>query len=423
MSSHFQPSDEYNPAIPTILPHAKVFLIQVGYKLFRLSGASLLSDAPSYFTSYFSQEDNVDTVLFIDRDPVIFDKIYNHLQGYHVNVETDYEFMHLWLDCHYFCLKRFQHLLESEDLFASIGGVSFKVPKSLFLRTGNYPNFFLVNFDSLLILADNPRLIETKAMIRPPPQKPVSAPARSPLLFADLLELLRGNSTVIKDDEHRRLLVKECRYFRFLELEQRIIKHKLVYNPKMKKLEIMLNLTDLQSRGVVNVSTTANVETPLEYKRPNVSKEVQRTLLVQLESTPESRVRLVLNRATQLTTLILSNKLAHQYRAVFKKLAFDLNDESADELTLLAGLLQSKVVINGLELNPDWYADFYGVKPEEGEPPAKRAKTDEKGDYVEFQLTKSVWRILTRGDKSRVHAVHLEGLTDQEHYYKGVEFL
>lgn len=98
MSIPVEVSEEFDPSIPAILPHDKVYLIQVGYKLFKLSGASLLSDAPSYFTTYFLQEENKDSVLFIDRSPTVFEKIYNHLQGYHINIENDYEFVYLLQD-------------------------------------------------------------------------------------------------------------------------------------------------------------------------------------------------------------------------------------------------------------------------------------------------------------------------------------
>lgn len=414
-------SEEFDPAIPAILPHAKVYLIQVGYKLFRLSGASLLSDAPSYFSAYFSQPDNADSVLFIDRNPVIFEKIYNHLQGYLVNVESDYEFVHLWLDSYYFGLKRLQKQLDNEDVFATIGDRSFKVAKELFVRTGNYPNFFLINYDSFL--SDSNRFILERHFIRPPPLKPATAVSRSPALFADLIELLRGNTTVIKDDEHRRLLVKEAKYYSFLELEQRIIKHRLVFNPFLKQMEILLNLNDLQSRGVVNLSSGINDERPLEYTRPNMAKEPQRVLLLQLESSPESEVKVILNRTTQLTTVSLTNKLALTYNSVFKKFTADLLDVMhTNRIVLLAGLAHSKLVINGRELKHDWFADFFGKQSDD--PDSKKRKVDsEGGDYVEFRLTKLVCRILNRGDKSRLHVVHLEGFTDQEFYANSVDFL
>lgn len=416
-SGILQVLEEFDPAIPPILPHAKVYSIQVGYKVFRLSGASLLSDAPSYFTAYFSQPENADLVLFIDRNPKVFEFIYNHLQGYHVNIQTDFEFVHLWLDSYYFCLKRLQKLLDDEDVFASIGGKSFKIPKSLFVRTGNYPNYFLINYDSLL--TDNRKIIEQKSMIRPPPQRPATAATRSPELFSDLVEILKGNSAVIKDDNHRKLLIKECKYFRLLELEQRITKHKLVFNPFLKTVEILLDLNDLSSKGIFNVSTGPQDERCIEYARPNMIKELQRPLLVQLESTAESEVKLVLNRSTQISTLFITNKLAHTFSQVFKKVVSDLHDDSVpNRIVLLAGLSKSKVVLNGKELKLDWYVDFFSGEEHRD----KKLKTEE-GDYVEFRLTRSTWRVLTRGNKLRLHAVNIEGHTDTEYYANEVDFI
>lgn len=421
---HLQVSEEFDPAIPPILPHSKVYLIQVGYKVFRLSGASLLSDAPSYFTAYFSRPENADSILFIDRNPNVFELIYHHLQGYHINIETDYQFVHLWLDSYYFCLKRLQKLLDEEDVFASIGGKSFKIPRALFVRTGNYPNYFLMSYDSLL--TDNRKIIDERSMIRPPPQRPATAATRSPILFAEIIELLRGNHSVIGNDEHRKLLVKECRYFRLLELEQRLVKYKLVFNPFLKLVEIMLNVNDILSRGIVNVSTGTQDERCIEYARPNISNEPQRPLLVQLESTAESEVRLILNRSTQITTLFITNKLAHTFNQVFKKVSSDLYDDSApNRVVLLAGLSRSKVVMNGRELKLDWFVDFFSQATSE-EPLAKKQKSDAstlEGDYVEFHLSRSVWRFLTRGDKVRLHAVNLEGHAAIEFYAEGVNFL
>lgn len=90
-----QALEEYDPSVPMVLPHDKVYSIQVGYKLFRLSGLSLSSDSPSYFTKFFGDKDNEEKVLFFDRSPQIFEKIYNHLQGYSINVTNDYEYMRL----------------------------------------------------------------------------------------------------------------------------------------------------------------------------------------------------------------------------------------------------------------------------------------------------------------------------------------
>lgn len=88
------------------LPSEKVFSIQIGSELFRLSGASIASDggwisplklcdrklippiAPSYFSHFFEKQlrlsdaSNIRT-LYIDRDPATFHEIARHLQGTH----------------------------------------------------------------------------------------------------------------------------------------------------------------------------------------------------------------------------------------------------------------------------------------------------------------------------------------------------
>lgn len=90
---------------PSILPPEKVFPIQIGSELFRLSGASISSDgnallmvftasfvvlmlaAPSYFTQFFeeqirqNEESGGVRTLYIDRDPITFRDVARHLQG------------------------------------------------------------------------------------------------------------------------------------------------------------------------------------------------------------------------------------------------------------------------------------------------------------------------------------------------------
>ena len=87
------------------LPAEKAFSIQIGWRLFRLSGASIMSDgklvsvplqgniaehprAPSFFSNYFEEElrreeqgNGPMKTLFIDRDPDTFADICRHLQG------------------------------------------------------------------------------------------------------------------------------------------------------------------------------------------------------------------------------------------------------------------------------------------------------------------------------------------------------
>lgn len=73
--------------VKSTLPAEKVFSIQIGTELFRLSGASIASDAPSYFSQFFEEqlrqngENATIRTLYIDRDPETFREIARHLQG------------------------------------------------------------------------------------------------------------------------------------------------------------------------------------------------------------------------------------------------------------------------------------------------------------------------------------------------------
>lgn len=419
-------SDEFDPKIPVILPHEKVYLIQVGTKQFRLSGASLSSDAPSYFTSFFLNPENAEKVLFIDRSPEVFDKIYTHLQGYHVTCSDAYEYFQLWLDTYYYGLKRLQLYLDSEDTYAIVGSVSFKIPRILFTRTNNFPNYFLISYDSLL--TDNKNVITSKSMIRPPPQRPVTASNRSPALFADLLEVLSGNDCVIKDDLHRSQLVRECKYYRFKELEQRLLKHKLINNPYIGP-EILMNLFDLQLRGIVNVPrSNFDSESPLHYTRPFMMKEQPRSLLIQVDRSHDCVCKLVLNRTSHISLLVCTGKIAHHFMALLKNVSVEFSVEHQQEIhgnpvqkfVILCGLSNAKTVMNGMDLKDDWFLDCYRQGSEA--PDLKRRKV-EHDELVEFNLRRSLWRVILRGDRAWFHAVSLEGETDQSYFNKSIDFL
>ncbi len=124
--------------IPHILPHEKVFPIQIGSELFRLSGASISSDgsypyplktskirtlaknprAPSYFSAFFvcqlasqeaqkaeGEENTTVRTLYIDRDPLTFKDISRHLQGYHVQPRDAGHFVKLFADAQFYQCK------------------------------------------------------------------------------------------------------------------------------------------------------------------------------------------------------------------------------------------------------------------------------------------------------------------------------
>ncbi|ODV67124.1 hypothetical protein HYPBUDRAFT_6417 [Hyphopichia burtonii NRRL Y-1933] len=455
----YRGSREFDPEIPEILPHEKVYSIQVGYKLFRLSGASLSSDAPSYFTQFFNKEENTEEILFIDRNPNIFEKIYNHLQGYRISVDTAIEFVHIWSDSYYFGLKRLQEQLSNEDIFAIIGGESFKISKNLLVQSGNYPNYFSINYDSML--TDNLRLIEQKNIIRPPPQQPATVNNRSAKLFGDLIQILKGNTLVIKNDEHRKLLIKECKYYRFLALEQKIIKYKIHNCPYTDAQEIIIDLFDLSSKGIFK-QTFPRQESPVLYARPYI-KDIKRSLIFQINNSENfnPELKLLINRTEGICILRLVGDYRSKFLQIFRNMSKDFMDEPqmSSEMLILSGLKSSKAVINGLTMKQDWWfsildtprSDTLGsASPVEnlGEPKSKMRKLDlnsnndllsvdnlekyfkgqeentSKPEIIEITIIKGLWRVLTRGQHARLHLVSLEGCTNSSTFLRDrIDFL
>lgn len=260
--------ETFSPEIPNYLPPHKMFKIQIGGEVFLLSGASLSSDGPnSYFLEYFQKVEqsqfsqshhnyktnngkvNVDVeeqILFIDRDPEIFRYIYNHLQGYFVNIPNEIVFSKLFTDAMYYGLPRLKKILrDSEFYYVNIGGKSFKINKNLFKNEGNSKNFFKLTGE--IIYRDLEQFfINTKGkrLLRPPPQM-WSYCSRSAQLFEKLLDLLK-NGKFEGSLVERHNLLKECTFYRLLKLEQELISHKFFSNPFKNGPEIYLNLLDIK---------------------------------------------------------------------------------------------------------------------------------------------------------------------------------
>lgn len=410
-----QTFEEFDPSVPVVLPHEKVYSIQVGYRLFRLSGLSLSSDSPSYFTKFFSEPENEEKVLFFDRSPRVFEKIYTHLQGYSINVEEDFEFMHLWSDACYFGLTGLRKVLTEHDYFATVGTERFKIPKALLQGQGNYPNYFSIHSERLYF--DNLALVEKKNMLRPPPQRPCIVSNRSPELFRDLLEILRGNNLVIKSNEHRQLLIKEAKYYRFMELEQRMLQHKVL------AAGIVLNLNDIARKGLVNDSPADKLsEIPMRYSRPYID-EPKRDLIFQIDNSLENQgdVKLKLNKKTKIVTAVFTKKTLAKYLKAFGQLKEGVMMEK-ESATLFVGFNNLSTVINGREMKQCWVSDLIGDnipftngtdEPEGKEAPSKKRKLsdDIKGEIIELYLRKSLWKVMMRGPLARLEAVTLDAVT------------
>jgi len=271
--------------IPRYLPHERVFPIQIGSELFKLSGASISSDAPSYFSQFFERqvkqaeengEDLSSTIrtLYIDRDPMTFRDISLHLQGYHVQPRDATHFVRLFADAQFYSLPKLISQLHEESIFTSIGHREFQIPRDLFTDPGNSPNFFSLGFAMFFSHPEElfPGL-DREGLLRPPSIVPSSVPGRSAETFAEILQLLRGYPLSIRDEAHRASLLRDCRYFNFKGLEQRLIPHAISFNQARQREEIALRIRDILKSGITVAPEPTSVD-PLagwvNYARPYI---------------------------------------------------------------------------------------------------------------------------------------------------------
>ncbi|KAL5118004.1 hypothetical protein ACEQ8H_004150 [Pleosporales sp. CAS-2024a] len=260
-----------------MLPAGKVFPIQIGSELFRLSGASISSDAPSYFSHFFSEQlhnnggraGDVKT-LYIDRDPDTFRDIALHLQGYHITPKDGEQFVKLFADAQFYSrtsswhtydrvyrilltapVPRLTKQLFRTDIFIRIGGTPFQIPRNLFAAPGDSPNYFSLGFAQFFSTpSDTFPGLDRSALLRPPSISPPSAPNRSGETFAELVRILQGYAPEIRNEAHRSQLLRDARYFHLKGLEQKLIPCDVSYNLKRQQSEILVRLEDIRQSGV-----------------------------------------------------------------------------------------------------------------------------------------------------------------------------
>ena len=140
------------PETAHVLPARQKFTIQIGTESFKLSGASISSDGPSYFTQFFGEQlrqgiapEDMRT-LYIDRDPATFRDITLHLQGYHVEPRDSTHFVRLFIDAHLFSLPKLMKQLHEGTIYVRIGDTEFQIPRDLFKNPGDSPNYFTLGF-------------------------------------------------------------------------------------------------------------------------------------------------------------------------------------------------------------------------------------------------------------------------------------
>ncbi|KAL4743360.1 hypothetical protein BDV11DRAFT_123451 [Aspergillus similis] len=239
------------------LPPEKVFSIQIGTKLFRLSGASIASDAPSYFSRFFEDQlsqkpdgNNIRT-LYIDRDPVTFREIARHLQGYHCLPKDGAEFVKLFADAQFYSLPRLMSQLFESQIIIQIGNRHFQISRDIFSGPGDSPNFFTLGFGAFFASpAEVFPGLDRRGLLRPPAIVPPSVSNRSGDVFAQLVHLLQGYPLHIESEAQRAELLRDCRYFHLRGLEQKLIPHHISFNPLRRRSEIVIRLEDVRRSGL-----------------------------------------------------------------------------------------------------------------------------------------------------------------------------
>jgi len=418
---------EESPQIPEILPHERMYSIQIGDKLFKLSGASLSYDSPSYFTDYFSNPENEYRTLFIDRSPRVFKKICQHLQGYSIKVQDEYEFMYLYADTTYFRLNKLRLKLLDEGLFVNIGGETFQIPKSVFGQKGNSPNYFTVLYETLQ--ADP--FLNGKMLIRPPSMTPYKI-HRSPLLFKQLLYLLTGGIVDIKDENHRKQLIEEAKYYSFFALEQQLTKNDIRKNPFTLHEEIVINYNDIKKEGIINASNN-NREALVQYSRPHYDC-IGRDLVIQIVS---AEVTLLIDANDSFCSLSVVGKTAKALYEILSLVSDDIMYEHTDaqlKLTLILRLTNCSSFINGVEMQDGWISKLVEARKRKlstnpmSDPsffdtatPGTSHNGVEDGktppQVIAIKVLRSQWTISVTGRRRTLaNGVMIDGVSDEANY-------
>lgn len=159
--------------------------------------------------------------------------------------------MRLFADAQFYSLPKLVSQLYEESIFMTIGQREFQIPRDLFSDPGNSPNFFSLGFAIFFSQKDDlfPGL-DREGLIRPPSILPPSVPGRSADNFAELVHLLRGYPVHIRGEAHRASLLRDCRYYHFKGLEQRLVPHALAFNQARGRDEIALRIEDILKSGI-----------------------------------------------------------------------------------------------------------------------------------------------------------------------------
>ncbi|KAJ5188229.1 hypothetical protein N7491_004553 [Penicillium cf. griseofulvum] len=370
------------------LPTEKVFSIQIGSEVFRLSGASIASDAPSYFSHFFEdqlrQSQDVANVrtLYIDRDPATFREIARHLQGYHVRPQDGAQFVKLFADAQFYTLPRLMSQLFESECFIQIGDRHFQIPRDIFSGPGDSPNFFTLGFAAFFASpAEVFPGLDRQGLLRPPAIVPPSVPNRSADVFDELLHLLRGYPLHIRNEDHRASLLRDCRYFHLRGLEQKLIPHHITTNPFSHRLEITIRLEDVRPSGIQfafdTFSRSPGVGGNVTYMRPFVDEKAA-DLVVEIGD--ESS--LIHKGSMRADFLGLSKqRITSLLQTVGKKMDLPDSHPRLGQVPIKIRVdRETDLTVDGEQDPQHLMIPRANAESDDGVPPAKRPRVDTTGD-------------------------------------------
>ncbi|KAI5289597.1 hypothetical protein KEM54_003602 [Ascosphaera aggregata] len=274
--------------------------------------------APSYFSDYFDSQlrrctggggGGVIPTLYIDRDPDTFAEIARHLQGYYIQPQDGLQYVRIFADAQFYSCKddktalsgtfslvnaklmsptvpRLTAQLFETNVLIEIGDHNFRIPRSLLTHPNNSPNYFTHSIT--LSFASTTRVfpgLERDGLLRPPSIRPLRIDNRDPVIFTDLLRMLNGYEVHIRDEEHRSALLRDCRYYQFKGVEQRLLPHDISYNVVRRKVEIAIKLEHVKQAGLKFVKSDDDAPAWsewLHYSRPNTYDQAY-DLIIQID--------------------------------------------------------------------------------------------------------------------------------------------
>lgn len=107
-----------------------VFTILIGGRTFYVSWKSLSSDGPTnFFTRHVIKTKA--RLIYIDRNPDVFELILRHLRGYPVIAKDECVHQDLLNDAYYYGLKKLVKYLK-QFVYVRVGNTTFRLKWSLF---------------------------------------------------------------------------------------------------------------------------------------------------------------------------------------------------------------------------------------------------------------------------------------------------